>query len=699
MSCPSSETLERFLTGGSAERTAVEAHVAGCVHCGSILDQLSDNPDLRRWAPRALALAGERANDEVLNRVLAELELAHGAPSRPESANTRETHWPMGRVLGPYRIDGEIGRGGMGVVLRAFDHALGRVVAVKVLRSEHADAKARARLVREAQAAAKLRHDNVVAVYAVVNPPDDAPYLVMEYLEGATLAALIRSKGRLDPADAAATLVQVAAGLETAHVAGLIHRDIKPSNILLDVLSGRAKITDFGLARGAEYGSGLTQESTLAGTPNYMSPEQARGERALDRRSDIYSLGVTLYEALTGELPFRGVPHMVFQQVLSEEPRSPRLLNDRIPRSLETICLKAMSKEPGHRYQTARDLGDDLTRWLRDEPIFARPATRVERAWRWCRRNPRVSLLSAALGTALLSGFLLVVWQWRRAEYQAHRAELSRQAAEANLKAANANFAHARRAVDQFYTRFYEQGVLGVPGLENVRHEVVGEMLHYYKDFLDQHRDDSALRREMAQTCQRLGGLTLEAGNKADGLGLLRRAARDFELLLAESPGERDLQDRLVVCLNNMGRVELDVAEYQNARKTYQRAIDLLDGLISEDPAVQQRQRMLAAVHGNLAVLLFRLDDKAGGRRSYLKALEMQRQLVRRDPAQFLYKNDLALTYHNLSAGRDRQRRDAASLLCRRRLRSVNSLSTRHPQMCFTGATWLEATRSRDCRN
>ncbi len=382
MTCLPSETLQQFLNGSSPDRAAVEVHVADCAHCRSVLDRLSDNPELRRWVPRALALPTELADDPVLIRVLTDIESARTEPSPRANATRRESHWPSGHVMGQYRIEEEIGRGGMGVVLRAYDETLGRVVALKVLRSQEADARSRARLVHEAKAVAKLHHDNVVTVHAVVNPPDDAPYLVMEYLEGGTLAALIISKGRLEPEEAVTILAQVADGLETAHATGLIHRDIKPSNIIVDALSGRAKITDFGLARWAEGKSGLTQDGTLAGTPTYMSPEQARGAADLDRRSDIYSLGVTLYEALTGTVPFHGVPHMVLQQVLAEEPRPPRFLNDKIPRDLETICLKAMAKEPGRRYQTARELADDLRRWQRGESIQARPVGRLERGWR-----------------------------------------------------------------------------------------------------------------------------------------------------------------------------------------------------------------------------------------------------------------------------------------------------------------------------
>ncbi len=261
MTCLSAEALERFLSGHSPDGAAIEAHVAVCPDCRSALDRMSDKPELKRWVERAVALPTEMAEDSVLKQLLTELGSADGGPPLHEKIGKRESQWHAGRVLGHYRVEAEIGRGGMGVVLRAYDELLGRAEALKVLRSLEVEPKARARLVHEAQAVAKLRHDNVVTLHAVVNPPDDAPYLVMEYVAGGTLAALIKEQGRLNPKTAAAIVAEVADGLETAHAAGLIHRDIKPSNILVDSVSGRAKITDFGLARSTEH-SGMTQDAT-----------------------------------------------------------------------------------------------------------------------------------------------------------------------------------------------------------------------------------------------------------------------------------------------------------------------------------------------------------------------------------------------------------------------------------------------------
>jgi serine/threonine-protein kinase len=286
-----------------------------------------------------------------------------------------------------------------------------------------------------------------VIVHGVVDPADGPPYLVMEYVPGPNLAEMIGSGRWLDPWRVAAWIAEVADALHAAHAAGLIHRDVKPGNILVDQQTGRAKITDFGLARAQSGESRLTREGFMAGTPTYMSPEQARGESHLDPRSDIYSLGSTLYEALTGMTAYRGAPHLVLRQVIEDDPRPPRQLNDQVPRDLETICLKALAREPARRYPTAGALAEDLRRWLRGEPIQARPVSLWERALRWCRRNPRVAGLAASLVLVVVVGFLAVVGQWRRAEANADRAarnaaraDLMRQSAEANLEEARASF-------------------------------------------------------------------------------------------------------------------------------------------------------------------------------------------------------------------------------------------------------------------
>ncbi len=639
----------------SSEGETVGSHVVDCVRCQSRLELETDDAVMKRRLEAEPDTGTADAAAEIIDRLVSEMHLPPTEPApgcetvSSEIVGFAEPEDDIGRI-GPFRLLDVLGRGGMGIVYRAWDEPLGRVVAVKVLHPEHAGAVDRLRLVREARLASRFQNDHAVTIHSVVDSPDGLPYLVMEYVQGPTLAELIGSNRCPPPRELAKLAAQVALALGAAHNAGLVHRDVKPSNILIDATTGRAKITDFGVARTLAAPSTITREGVVAGTPAYMSPEQARGDPDLDPRSDVYSLGATLYEGLTGQPPFAGALHAILRRITEEDPIPPRRFDHEIPSDLETICLKAMAKEPKDRYQTAHDLGDDLNRWLRNEPIHARPASRLEQGWRRCRRNPRVSILSTALGIALVFDFLLVVWQWRRAEFQAGRAEFSRQAAESNLNSAHVNLAHARRAVDQFYTRFYEQDVLEVPGLEKVRHEVLGEMLQYYKDFLERNRDDPGLRRELAESCQRLGMITFSQGDKTDGLALLRRAARDFERLLGDSQGVCDLEDRVLVCLNNTGRLEYDAGEHEPARKTYQKSIDLLKVLIARNPADLNNRRRLAAVYGNLAILFgTALGDKANARKWYLHALELQKELVLQDPAELMHKNDLATTYQNLT--------------------------------------------------
>jgi serine/threonine protein kinase len=196
MTCPDVDILEQFLSGASAEEGAIEVHVAACPTCRTLLDDLSDNPDLRRWVPHALSLGSEITPQTIVLRILADLESSADPVSRDEVRPGNNLACQAGSLVGSYRIEQEIGRGGMGMVLRAYDETLCRTVALKVLAAETADTRARARLVHEAQAVARLRHPNVVTLYSVVSPPDAAPFLVMEYVEGVTLAARINSQGR-----------------------------------------------------------------------------------------------------------------------------------------------------------------------------------------------------------------------------------------------------------------------------------------------------------------------------------------------------------------------------------------------------------------------------------------------------------------------------------------------------------------------
>jgi WD40 repeat protein/serine/threonine protein kinase len=422
---------------------------------------------------------------QFADRLLRQMELHQGlgpAPATGPAATPSREGAPAGAGLAPgprvagYTITRELGRGGMGVVYQARQASLGRWVALKFLRAtDYADAERRARFRAEAEAVARLQHPNIVQIFEV-GEQDGRPYLALELVGGGSLAQALG--GRPQPALPAARLVEaLARAVHHAHGQGVVHRDLKPANVLLQMPNaqcpmpkdepptadgptapsgpldtghgtlvighwalGIPKVTDFGLAKRLDDPAGLTQSGVILGTPSYMAPElTGLAGKAIGPAVDIYALGAILYELLTGRPPFVAeTPLETVLQVRAEEPVPPTRLQRKVPRDLETVCLKCLEKEPARRYATAEALAEDLAHFLAGEPIRARPTPSWERAWKWARRRPAVALLAASVVALTLTGLGLVTWQWRSTEAEWRRAEGERRTAEAERARAEA---------------------------------------------------------------------------------------------------------------------------------------------------------------------------------------------------------------------------------------------------------------------
>jgi WD40 repeat protein/tRNA A-37 threonylcarbamoyl transferase component Bud32 len=368
-------------------------------------DLLARHPDL------APDLAAFFAGHDRLKR-LAEPNPANCTTLPPDAASAGAPSLGSVRYFGDYELLDEIARGGMGVVYKARQVSLNRVVALKMILAGNLASEADVRRFRaEAEAAANLDHPHIVPIYEV-GEHQGRHYFTMKYIDGSSLAARVGSfVGR--PKEAARLLARVARAVHHAHQRGILHRDLKPANILLEGRAGGVNplaphVTDFGLAKQVETNRGMTLSGAIVGTPGYMAPEQAAARKNLTTAVDVYGLGAILYELLTERPPFRAAtPLDTVRHVLEREPVPPRSFDPRIDRDLETICLKCLEKDPQRRYGSAEALADDLERWLAGEPIRARRSSVRERFVKWVRRRPAVAALvtvSAAAGLALLIG-------------------------------------------------------------------------------------------------------------------------------------------------------------------------------------------------------------------------------------------------------------------------------------------------------
>jgi WD40 repeat protein/tRNA A-37 threonylcarbamoyl transferase component Bud32 len=464
------------------QRQPVEAYLDTRIAADSeaVLDLISNEVLLRREAgelPTPLEyqnrfphLAAEIARqfevDEALDTTDPAQETRHQTAS--EGAGTAAPSWP---IISGYRIESVLGRGGMGVVYKAMQQSLNRLVALKMLASiDTGRAEELARFRAEAELVAGLQHPNIVQVYEI-GEENGQPFLSMEYVAGGSLAQALA--GKPQPPELAARCIEtLAEAMRTAHLQGIVHRDLKPANILLSCARKAGdgkdaastvtalsecvlKITDFGLAKRLHSDSGQTKTGDVLGTPSYMAPEQAAGKtRDIGPAADIYALGAVLYELLTGRPPFAGTTVLeTLQQVQWTEPVSPRRLQPKVPRDLETICLKCLRKEPRERYESALALAEDLRRFQAGEPIRARPLGRVQLLVRWCRRNPALALAAslaivAVLAVAVVSVVFAIVEADKNIALTRQQRQTEEARAEAQLAKEHAQRVAANLALD-----------------------------------------------------------------------------------------------------------------------------------------------------------------------------------------------------------------------------------------------------------
>ncbi|HZU35735.1 MAG TPA: protein kinase [Gemmataceae bacterium] len=619
---------------------------------------------------------------DALTDCLAGLEMVYAAAAAGETDQARELPGEVviapGSPLADFRIVREVGRGGMGIVYEAEQISLGRRVALKVLPLAAAlDPRRLQRFRNEAHAAAQLQHPHIVPVYAI-GQEHGVHYYAMQFIDGVTLAEVIRrfqhdtrvpARDRTqtaEPGSAASTIVpfvpgpamllnstvgsreffrsaavlglQAAEALEQAHQLGIVHRDIKPANLMLDD-RGHLWVADFGLARQVGEADNLTHTGDLLGTIRYMSPEQAEARHGLvDQRTDVYALGITLYELVTRRPAFLATEREeLLRQVCRDDPRQPRRVDPRVPVDLETIILKAASKEPESRYATARELADDLGRFLRNEPIRARPTGTSERIVKWCRRRPAVVRTAVLLAMALalvLVGATILIWRAKRQADQAAR-ELKAQA-EFAQQVFDGIYAHA----DQIFMTMSDADI--------VQQHLFEKALEYYERLAAQSPSEAAaIHVKIAVLHSKLALALAEQGRHAQA-DVSWQKMRDA---LAAVPAEARENPRYhyTWCIYHHAQAKKlsEAGDYVKAKQELKEAFTLLDPLLKNDPANLEYRYQFAGCTNQQALTLTATGHIAEARKEYSRALQVLRQLREEHPKMPWIALPLAQTYNN----------------------------------------------------
>ncbi len=542
------------------------------------------------------------------------------------------------RMLGDYELLDKLGEGGMGVVYLARQSSAKRTVALKVIRpASLAGLGSRKQMMLdrfqiEAEAAASLEHNNIVTVYDV-GEADGHRYFSMRYVPGSSLADLIHN-GPLANQTAAEYMEPVARAVHTAHEQGVLHRDIKPQNVLIDSESGAALVADFGLAKLHGDQSELTRAGEVMGTPQFMSPEQATDSGRVTAQSDVYSLGATLYNLLTGRPVFQAAtPLETLRQVLDEEPVDPCALNRDIDKDLSTICLKCLQKSPTNRYESALDLANELQRYLSGSPIHARPLGPLARVWRWSRRNRLVATLAVAATVGLVGGLATTTVAYFQTAAAHQRSEES--------------FRQAIGMINVFFTSVSEETLLDQPGLQPLRYDLLKQARRYYSGFLRQREGDPDIQDQLADTHYRVGRITAEVESPEAALGNYEEALAIQQQLVADYPNSLAHRVSLADTLNAKGEALFFVGELDASIKVFRESKSIRQHLHDESPGDVELARKLANTYMNISVVLGN-QEKRNESVSHLQTAQKIRSAVDKNHNDSKLLRDLAKGYYNL---------------------------------------------------
>jgi len=608
-----------------------------------------DQPDIEEYVVRNPSIG------KLLRDLLPALQVMGPAslPANQDQVGSAAATVPG--CLGDFYILRQIGQGGMGIVYEAEQISLVRRVALKVLPfASMLDAKQLQRFQNEARAAGHMHHQHIVPVYTA-GCERGVHYYAMQFVDGQSLAALIQelrsrraenaehkaigssrsrhtapptipitSSDNLTPrpgtfaterpatdAEFFRTVArwgqQAAEALEHAHLLGIVHRDIKPANLLIEG-RGHLWITDFGLAH-LQGDNDLTLTGDLLGTIRYMSPEQAQaGRNRVDHRSDIYSLGVTLYELLTLEPAFAGSDrHELLRRIAVEEPTLPRRLNPAIPKELEIILLKATAKFAGERYPSAQELAEDFGRFLEDKPIRARRPSLLQKVKRRLRRNKAVVVTGGVCGIVMLVlAVVFLVQSNIRIAREQEQTRLALAEVDKHRERAEANFHKAQTAVDLMLTEVSENPLFDAPDLTPVRRMVLEKALSYYQGFLEEKGGDQDIRAETAKAYTRVGAICIRLGQPGSAEDAFRRGLGLNEKLLAEFPGDARFRHAVAeACLNLGSHLRADLGRPTEGEPFLRRALDLMQKLTTEFSDDQKYRNELAVSCHCLGYLLW----------------------------------------------------------------------------------------------